>query len=30
VDRVLVFSGMDRILPIERVEPGVPPTADVA
>jgi anti-anti-sigma factor len=27
VDRVLVYSGMDRIVPIERVEPGIPPTA---
>jgi anti-anti-sigma factor len=30
VDRVLVYSGMDRILTIERVQPGVPPSSAVA
>jgi anti-anti-sigma factor len=30
VDRVLCYSGMDRILTIERVQPGVPPNSAVA
>jgi anti-anti-sigma factor len=27
IDRVLTYSGMDRILTVERAQPGVPPSA---
>lgn len=30
IDRVLGYSGMDRIITIERIQPGVPPTSAVA
>jgi anti-anti-sigma factor len=30
IDRVLGYSGMDRILKIERIQPGVPPNSAVA